>query len=243
MTEQQPIVPGVRVPARRPRTAPRPKADKPVDPPRRRRPKKYAPREVSPEWLEWAREEAMRHCLALGVHPSWYFAEDYDKQIADEGAWIIVLDPPHVQLTNDFQLPRLSMWRATRFDGAHLARDLPFRFQQAVINTPGGTVHLWPTEYTIIDDITQFVGQEPNCTLHSLGGQPVLDEDQMFYLMSRGVSRQDAALLLIGQVTATDFAYFTFSKEYQDLFAGVGIPLNVLRARADSRKHDAHASE
>ncbi|MGV8909640.1 MAG: hypothetical protein ACOH1Y_11715 [Propionicimonas sp.] len=202
----------------------------PSSPPMRRRPRKFVPRTVTPEWREWAKEEAENFCRTLRVHPSWYFPEDHDKAIPDDGAWICVIDPPPVSLVN-FELPHLSMWRATRFEGRRLAKDLPFPSQQAVINTPGGTVRLWPTEYVIIPDITRYVGVEPDCLMHSLGGQPVLDEERVFYLMSRGINREGASLLLLGEVSGQDFAYFTFAPEYQAMFAGAGVPLATHVAR------------
>jgi len=200
---------------------------------RRRKPNKFFPREVTPEYQEWAREDAMRHCAMLGIHPSWYFPADDDKAIPDEGAWICVIDVPRVPLIN-FELPHLSMWWATRHEGALLAADYPFPYQQAVIQTPGGTLHLWPTEYVVIQDITTFVGQEPDCVMHRLGGEPTLDEDQMFYVMSRGIARPEAALLLLGDIRQQDIAYFTFAEEYQQIFHGVGIPLWVHIARSNA---------
>lgn len=193
---------------------------------KRRPPPKFEPREVTPEYKAWAREDAIDHCVRLGMHPSWFFPEDDGKAIPDEGAWICVIDVPHAPLLN-FEVPYLSMWRATRHDGPLLHKDLPFPSQQAVIHTPGGTLHLWPTEYVVIDDISLFVGQEPDCVMHKLGGEPVIDEDQMFYMMLRGIPRQDAALMLLGDVTSQDFVYFTWDVFYQEYFEGVGIPLAV----------------
>lgn len=190
------------------------------------KPRKYSPREVTPEYQAWAREDAIDHCVRLGMHPSWFFPEDEDKRIPDEGAWISVIDVPNAPLL-DFEVQPLSMWRATRHEGSLLSKGLPFRSQQAVIHTPGGTLHLWPTEYTIIDNINMFVGQEPDCVMHRLGGEPVLDEEQMFYLMQRGITRPDAALLLLADVTSQDFVYFTWDRFYQEFFAGVGVPLAV----------------
>lgn len=197
---------------------------------KRRPPPKFEPREVTAEYKAWAREDAIDHCVGLGMHPSWFFPEDEGKAIPDEGAWICVTDVPPAPLI-DYELPALSMWRATRHDGSLLAKDLPFRSQQAVIQTPGGTLHLWPTEYAVIDNINTFVGQEPDCVMHEMGGEPVLDEDQMFYLMQRGITRHDAALMLLADVQNQDFVYFTWAAEYQEVFAGVGVPLGVHVAR------------
>jgi hypothetical protein len=193
------------------------------------KPNKFFPREVTPEYKAWAREDAIDHCVGLGMHPSWFFPEDDDKAIPDEGAWICVTDVPHTGLS--FEVPPLSMWRATRHEGELLAKGLPFPSQQAVIHTPGGNLHLWPTEYSIIDNINLFVGQEPDCVMHKLGGEPVLAEDPLFYLMLRGIPRQDAALMLLGDVTSQDFVYFTWAPFYQEFFEGVGVPLGVHIAR------------
>jgi len=59
----------------------------------------------------------------------------------------------------------------------------------------------------------------------------MFDEDIVFYLMSRGLARQDAATLLLGSVQDQDFVYFTWAPEYQEIFAGIGVPLGVHIAR------------
>jgi hypothetical protein len=61
--------------------------------------------------------------------------------------------------------------------------------------------------------------------MHRLDGQPLVDEDQLFYLMSRGYTREQAYLVLIDLVRDQEFAYFTMHPAYQEMFEGVGTSL------------------
>jgi hypothetical protein len=188
---------------------------------------------VSEEWLEQAKEATIEACYHLGNDPAQYFPEDYGKEIPDEGAWICVIEVPFTAL--EFDVPLLSMWRARRhhcsFGGIRIGNGVrpilsPWRPQQAVITTPGGDLHLWPHEYSIIENPAGLVGLE-GVEIHTLGGEPVLpdDDDRLFYLMSRGISKHDAALILLGDMRALDFAYFTFPDDVVAALEGVGVPL------------------
>lgn len=190
--------------------------------------------DVTPEWWEWAREAAEDACAAMGVHPMTYWPEDYDRGIGDDGAWIIIVEVPHTGLGWD--VPPMSMWRARRTScrsGALVIGGTPTRQQyapwmpqQAVIATPAGDLHLWPHEYVVIGDPSAFIGED-GVEMHTLGGDPVLpdDDERLFYLMSRGIGRHDAALMLIGDIRNLDFAYFTFPDDVVAYFDGVGQPL------------------
>ncbi|MFJ1733220.1 hypothetical protein [Streptomyces sp. NPDC088254] len=197
-------------------------------------PKKYAdaPRtEVTSEWLAWdaerqraAVDDGWEIAASMGSEPSMYFPEYDGKQIPDEGAWIIVVEEPCTELMSRFRIPPLSMWQARphelnsgaiRMNGASIAP------KQAVIATPGGDLHLWPHEYVVAERPMELAS-DPDATLNSLGGQPVLDEEELFYLMSRGIPRHEAVMLLFDKVTSLDFVYVTFPKEVTDVLAGAG---------------------
>lgn len=201
-------------------------------------PKKYLDArrtQVNPEWLEW--DDARRLKVAddgyilaasIGAEPSMYFPEEDDKAIPEEGAWIIVVEEPMTELMSRFRLPPLSMWRARphQLDSGAIAvghgrETVKIYPKQAVIATPGGDLHLWPHEYIVVDRPMELASDQ-DATLHSLGGQPVLDESELFYLMSRGIPRHDAVMLLFDKVTSLDFVYVTFPEEITALLAGAG---------------------
>ena len=50
----------------------------------------------------------------------------------------------------------------------------------------------------------------------------MLNEDHLFYLNSRGISRQDATVMLFDQVKGANYCYVTFDKATVDTFVGVG---------------------
>ena len=199
-----------------------------------RAPKKYADAartRVTPKWLDWydarhgeASTAGWEEIAAIGGEPSMYFPERDGKQIPDDGAWIIVVEEPHTVLRAKFRVPEISMWRArphTLNSGALTVRGLTVRPQQAVITTPAGDLHLWPHEYVIADRPLQLAA-DPGAELHTLGGEPVLDEQELFYLMSRGIPQQDAVMLLFAKIVSLDFVYVTFPEEITTALAGAG---------------------
>lgn len=194
--------------------------------------------EVNPEWLTWrqaeldyAREIAPKVLAGTGYDPAMYFPELYDKDVPEDGAWILVLEEPFTELRSRFRVPLLSLWRCRphtlNSGGVRIGtgrNQLVVRPKQAVITTPGGDLHLWPHEYSIVTDPYALMSCE-GTEIHSLGGQSVLDEEKLFYLQSRGIPHSEAVLLLIEQVAATDFIYATFPEEITAQLEGVGQPL------------------
>lgn len=201
-------------------------------------PKKYLDArqtQVNPEWLEWddarrlrVSEDGYEIAMTIGAEPSMYFPEQDDKAVPEDGAWIIVIEEPVTELQSRFRIPPLSMWRARHHQlnsgaivvgrGREAVKVYP---QQAIIATPGGDLHLWPHEYIIVDRPMELA-TDPGATLHSLGGEPVLDEQELFYLMSRGINRHEAMMLLFEKITSLDFVYVTFPEEITSLLAGAG---------------------
>lgn len=204
----------------------------------KRAPKKYLnarKTQVNPEWLTWdderrarAADEGWLSAASIGAEPSMYFPEHDGKAIPDEGAWIIVVEEPYTELMSRFRIPPLSMWRARPHElnsgGLRIGSGqeaITVRPKQAIIATPGGDLHLWPHEYIVVERPMELA-TDPDATLHSLGGQPVVDEQELFYLMSRGISRHDAVMLLFDKVKSLDFVYVTFPEEITELLAGAG---------------------
>lgn len=177
---------------------------------------------ANPDWVqhlaglrELAREDFNWHGRHGRHAEGTYFPEVDRKAIPQEGAWIIVRDVPRTELLERFEVPRLSMWRARPHVATIGARTLDTAVgpvvvhpHQAVITTPGGDLHLWPHEYVLASNPGALIG-DPDSTIHSLGGEPVLDAEQLFYLRSRGITEHEARLMLIDQVTSTDFVYVT----------------------------------
>lgn len=204
----------------------------------KRAPKKYLDArktQVNPEWITWdderrarAADEGWLTAASIGAEPSMYFPEQDGKLISEEGAWIIVVEEPATELMSRFRIPPLSMWRARpqelnsgRLRIGSRQEKITVRPKQAVIATPGGDLHLWPHEYIIVEHPMELA-TDPDATLHSLGGQPVVNEEELFYLMSRGISRHDAVMLLFDSVESLDFVYVTFPEEITQLLAGAG---------------------
>lgn len=183
----------------------------------------------TPEFLAWEEAHPTKSVEEMGedtlastgaYNHSVYYPERYGKDLGD-GAWVFVMKPPiHPGIP---EVPRLSLWWARPFviqDGAWGDR-LPY---QAQIATADGPLHLWPHEYVICADPSTFVGMEGS-HIHSLGGRALLDEDHLFYLMSRGISRHEASLMLFAEIDQPGVAYMTFDDDVLDFFSGIGEPI------------------
>lgn len=199
------------------------------------KPRKFEPgtRQVRQEWVGFQEERLIEQieCERPGEVQS-YFPEAFDKRIPEEGAWIFVIDPPVTELSARFEVPLLSIWRARPDESSTGRLKVPggrtFSRHLAVIRTPGGDLWLHPHEYTMCGDITEFIGAEPDIEMHDLGGSPMLDEDQhgqLFYLQKAGITRHDALLMMLPQLTQQDLYYFTLHPDLAELFRGVGVPL------------------
>lgn len=200
----------------------------------RRAPKKYDDARrtrVTPEWENWdterrriAAEDGPDIAASLGHDPSTYFPEQYGRAIPDEGCWILVVEEPLTELRDRFRVPPLSMWRARRHELSSCSltvHGVEFAAQQAVIATPGGDLHLWPQEYVVAEHPMELA-TDPDAELRSLGGEPVLDEEELFYLMSRGIGRHQALMLLFKEISSLDFVYVVFPEWVTDALAGIG---------------------
>lgn len=139
--------------------------------------------------------------------------------IPEDGAWIIVRDVPHTAL--EFDVPLYSIWRARRyvrtrqFKVGGRGTDYPVRKVQwpmmlAEIQTPGGDLVLYPTEYTVTDlsRWIDLIGE--GVTVNFMGaGEPGDLEQQLFYLRAHGVRRPDALLALLPELKDERFIYLT----------------------------------
>lgn len=202
-------------------------------------PKKYLDARrtvVSDEWLAWdaerraeAEEDGWEEAAYAGLDPVVYFPEKDGKAIPEGGAWILILEEPHTEMKSRFSTPPLSMWRARKHElndgGFTTSQGVKFYPQQAVIATPAGDLHLWPHEYMIATN-PMALASDPDAELHALGGQPVVDEEEVFYLQRVGIPRQQAMLMLFDRIESLDFVYVTFPEWVTTMLAGVGRPLH-----------------
>lgn len=194
--------------------------------------------EITEEWSAWYRDqqervrpEAQAAIMSLGELPENRWPEDFDKDVG-EGCWIFVVEEPSTEMMQRFRIPTPSLWwarpEANRPGGLNFGSDAypvpapgPYR---VVIETPGGSLWLFPHEYVICENPVPLI-TDPDCTIHSLGGQPALDEEkqeQMFYLQSRGWPRQDAILALMDGLDMSNWGWVEFPEYARAFFEGVG---------------------
>lgn len=194
--------------------------------------------EITQEWRDWyeemvasSQDEMEAMVLGLGEHPQNRWPEHYDKDLGD-GAWIFVVEEPHTEIKERFTIPTPSLWwarpeqsRPGHFDVGTRGRPLvipgPYR---AVIETPGGSLWLYPHEYVLCNDPVPLI-MNPECTIHPLGGRPAMDEEkehQLFYLQSRGWTYHDALLALMDGLDMRDWGWVEFPEYAREMFEGVG---------------------
>lgn len=207
-----------------------------------RAPKKFTDAtrsEITQEWLDWFAKHSEESKDTLVDHvvydlhelPENRWPEDYDKDLG-EGAWIFVIEEPHTELKSRFTVPTPSIWwarpdshRPGAIDVGTSGRPMVIPgLYRVVIETPGGSLWLYPHEYTVCTNPLPLI-TDPECTIHSLGGRPALDEEkqeQLFYLQSRGWSYQDAILQIMDGLDMRDWGWVELPEYARAMFEGVG---------------------
>lgn len=144
--------------------------------------------------------------------------------IPDEGAWIFVKSVPYTELAERFEVPEWSIWRARpeyqnrtftlgKESGLSRKTKVHWPMLKAVISTPGGDLWLYPGEYSTIpperlEVYLERIGHEVQ--VHFMGaGDPGDFANQLYYLMCHGIPRAQAMLLLLPNLTDSNFCYFT----------------------------------
>jgi hypothetical protein len=61
--------------------------------------------------------------------------------------------------------------------------------------------------------------------VHTLGGDPLLDEEHLWYLMSRGIPHAQAARLLLPSARGLELRLRHAAAEAVDALEGFGVPL------------------
>jgi len=156
-----------------------------------------------------ARENFWTHPFATHADFENAFPEDFGKKLPPEGKWVQVMRPPHCEIT----VPPFSIWFAIPWaDGDNFA-------SRVKIVTPAGTLGLWPNEYSVIEDVTKYFGRESEgIILHQMNDRPVCPVDSLFYLMSRGIPRRAAILLLINDIKDPTCLWLEFAPQYGEHF-------------------------
>lgn len=119
------------------------------------------------------------------------------NEVPKNGSWILVKKQPDTEYT----VPPLSIWFATPWPVKdHGGRFKPHRIK---IVTPKGDLGLWPHEYALVDNpgkYFEFIGTDMQARF--FGNEKGIPADKLFYIRSRGVSKKDAIIMLIGSVMA-----------------------------------------
>jgi hypothetical protein len=134
--------------------------------------------------------------------------EEHGRAIDPEnGSWIMVIKPPYT----DVPVEPLSIFHATvELHGAALKKFPGYRKQLARILTPDGTLCLYPDEYVLVRDPADLLGREDEGIYpHLQDGRDPLDADALFYLMSRGIDRHEASVILLGDLLADAHIWFS----------------------------------
>lgn len=141
---------------------------------------------------------------------SQYFPEE--KELPKKGSWILVLESPRTEYT----VPPFSIWYAKPWYLTDAGGDTLYR---AKIITPRGDLGLWPFEYSVLKDITKLVGREAEgIDFHFMSDNVKLDADVLHYIMSRGIPRREAVLMMLPMVNTQTLGYFKIRKEYADIY-------------------------
>jgi len=208
----------------------------------------------NPERVEYDRK---RRCELYELGAAQFdYPEDFGKKLPDDGAWIITLMNIRVgrlvgtrvsgkegregerveeRLVEEIEIPYLSVYFAvptmTTNSGLH----------QAIIQTPKGSVHVWPHEYNLFDleKFLQF-SDEDGFNIHFLSETGGFDEAALFYIRSRGISKAEAQRMLLPTLKDPNYCYFTFHESLREFFPeGTGTPYLMPhnhKRRAEARR-------
>lgn len=175
---------------------------------------------VNPDWDEAAAlyEDFRSNSMNSIQDVESTFPEKYGKKLAEGGQWVMVMTPPGTK----FQIPPFSIWFAQNWpmemDERGRGRKGPLP-KRARILTPCGDLGVFPHEYSVVEDASAYLGREKEgILLHMMNGQPAVNQEHLHYLMSRGIRRQDALLMLIHTIKDPTFLWFELAPKYGQTF-------------------------
>jgi hypothetical protein len=167
--------------------------------------------------------DGIRHIRSLGG--GWTFEQglqavdefsDYfpgSNQVPENGAWIMVRKSPPTEYT----VPPMSFWFAEPWPMAGLVKNTVHRVK---VVTPKGNLGILPHEYSLVKDISkyyEFLGGGIDIVF--FGNEDTgLPPDKLLYLRSRGIKKQDAITMLIGEIKKHGVCYLKTRKEITDMF-------------------------
>ena len=155
--------------------------------------------------------------------------ELHGKDLAKDGDWIIVIAPPR---GTEYTVEHLSCWYAVPdpYVVTHADSKIPPHHHYRVrLLTPNGLLWLWPHEYVVLrGDLTRLFSHE-GIEVHYISDRATVDPDRLFYLRQRGIPKQEALMMLIGEVREQTFCWFTMPEDCKDELSGVGVPLQIAR--------------
>jgi hypothetical protein len=156
-----------------------------------------------------ARESFWQHPFHTHKDFENAFPEDFGLNLPPTGKWIQVKNPPNTEIT----VPPFSIWFAMPWPNGDMYRG------RVKIVTPGGTLGLWPCEYMVVDEVTQYFGRESEgILLHQMNERPVCNREHLHYIMSRGIPRRAATLMLIADIKDPTFLWLEFAPQYGEFF-------------------------
>ena len=153
-----------------------------------------------------------------------FFPEDYDKDIPNDGCWILATKPPFTEI----KIQKFSIWFAVNAEPSMTHPKYPIHRKLASIITPDGELRLWPWEYNKIElkKYLDFLNvrpenSEPDMNICFITEDPKLSKkmgEMVFYMQSRGISRGTAYMMLIEEIKDQNFCYFEMHDAYVQMF-------------------------
>lgn len=174
---------------------------------------------ISKEELEQEEEETVWGGLLIHSPNPIILDEFHDyfprgQSVPPEGSWILV---KKITSSLEYSVPPLSIWWAEPWEmEGEGDRSRPKRVK---VVTSNGELGVFPREYVLIKDVEKFfpfIGD--GIDIHFFGKIPDELNLQMFYLRSRGISKEAALTMLLGQVKGHGYLWLQFHEEYARIF-------------------------
>lgn len=144
-----------------------------------------------------------------------------NQMIPKSGAWAIIIRPlPPLERGLDEQVTMGRVFWCEQMPNADEQGFLPDGRYKVQCRSPFGDLCLWPYEYRVLSaSYLTMAWQEGGFTFHPSAKSEDQFSEQLFYCMSRGISRADATVMCLGTMSGP-VGWFEPSDEVADFIAG-----------------------
>lgn len=164
-----------------------------------------------------------------------------NQLIAEVGSWVMIrrqLPPMEREMDQHITIGRV-FWAERTTGTDEEGFNLKDGTYKVLCRSPFGELCLWPYEYIVLDaTYLTAAWQDGALAFNPTGLSEAQFTDQMFYCMSRGIGRADAAVMCLGSLSGP-IGWFEPAEEvvdYVSMFSEVGMITDTNRKRRSASR-------